>query len=153
MVYHLNMGTEKPNLKNQSLAFRLANYSVLVGWVIIFFLPNWELGNKIILYGVFVIMALFYCYYLYLTSQQKVKSEWGKPSFFRMKGVLAIMDNPNAALASWMHILAFDLVIAYFIRIEGANLGIEHWKLLPCLFMTLMFGPIGLLMFLVLTLF
>ena len=139
------------NLKKQSIAFRFANYSVIVGWVIIVFLPNWEMGDKVILYGVFVIMALFYCYYLYLTFAQRMKSDWGKPSFFKMKGVLALMDNPNAALASWMHILAFDLVIAYFIRLEGASLGIEHWKLLPCLVMTMMFGPVGLLFFLGMT--
>lgn len=137
------------DLKKQSIAFRFANYLIAVGWFILFFLPNWKVGEKVILYGVFVGMALFYIYYLYLTfTGERVKSEYGKPSFFRMKGVLAIMQNPNGALASWMHILAFDLMIAYFIRTQGALMGISHWKLLPCMVMAMMFGPVGLLMFL-----
>ncbi|MNG35006.1 hypothetical protein D3C84_1216460 [compost metagenome] len=51
-----------------------------------------------------------------------------------------------------MHILAFDLMVGLYIRHEGALAGISHWALLPCYLLTLMFGPLGLLAFLLLRL-
>ena len=56
----------------------------------------------------------------------------------------------TAALAAWVHILAFDLMVGLYIRHEGAIAGISHWALLPCYVLTLMFGPLGLLAFLAL---
>jgi len=112
----------KSQLKQQSLVFTSANYVLLVGWFIIFFLPNWEMGENIILYGVFVIMTLAYAYFLYQSFKNPVRSEHGKPSFFTKRGVLAIMENSNGALACWMHLIVFDLIIAYYIRTQGAEM-------------------------------
>nr|WP_296125945.1 abscisic acid-deficient protein Aba4 family protein [Pseudomonas sp. Ga0074129] len=70
--------------------------------------------------------------------------------FFSLGGVLSLLRQPTAALAAWVHILAFDLMVGLYIRHEGAIAGISHWALLPCYVLTLMFGPLGLLTFLAL---
>jgi len=49
--------------------------------------------------------------------------------------------------AGWIHYLAFDLMVGLFIVTDAARLGIAHWWLLPALFLTLMFGPAGLLLY------
>jgi len=59
------------------------------------------------------------------------------------------MDNSNGALACWMHLIVFDLIIAYYIRTQGAEMGLSHWWLLPCLLL----GPFGLLLFLIMGVF
>lgn len=139
-------------MKAQKLIFNISTKIILLAWIILFFLPNWPMGDKVILYGVFVVIAFAYIYYLTVGVKNPVKSEYGKPGFFAMRNVLAIFDNSNLSLASWMHIIAFDLIVGLYIRTQGAILEIEHWKLLPCYFLTLMFGPIGLLLFIALSL-
>jgi len=56
-------------------------------------------------------------------------------------------------LAGWVHYLAFDLMVGVFIVSNAAHYNIAHWILLPCLFLTLMFGPAGLLLYFVLRFF
>ena len=140
-------------MKTQKLIFNITSKILLFGWIVLFFLPNWSLGDEFILYGVFVVVSIAYIYYLTVGIKNPVKSEYGKPGFFAMRNVLAIFDNPNSSLASWMHIIVFDLIVALYIRTQGALLDIEHWKLIPCYLLTLMFGPIGLLLFIGLTFF
>jgi len=140
-------------MKTQKIVFNFVSKILLFGWVVLFFLPNWQYGDEFILYGVFIIVAIAYIYYLTIGINNPVESEYGKPGFFAMRNVLAIFDNPNSSLACWMHIIAFDLIVALYIRTQGALLDIEHWKLIPCYLLTLMFGPIGLLVFIGLTFF
>jgi len=47
-----------------------------------------------------------------------------------------------------VHYLAFDLLVGTWEREEAARLGMSRWALLPCLFLTFLFGPIGWLAFL-----
>ena len=50
-------------------------------------------------------------------------------------------------LAGWIHYLCFDLFIgAWEVRDSQAN-GIPHLVVIPCLIMTFMLGPIGLLFY------
>lgn len=140
-------------MKTQKLIFNISSKVILLGWIILFAFPNWAMGDKVILYGVFIVISAAYIYYLTQGIKNPVESEYGKPGFFKMRNVLAIFDNPNSSLACWMHIIVFDLIVGLYIRTQGALLDIEHWKLIPCYFMTLMFGPIGLLLFILLTLF
>ena len=50
-------------------------------------------------------------------------------------------------LAGWVHYLAFDLLVGTWEREEAAAIGLSRWLLLPCLGLTLMFGPVGWLLF------
>ena len=70
--------------------------------------------------------------------------------FFRAKGgfdslahVQELFTYPWAALAGWMHYLAFDLFIGAMIAREVINCGIPRWFLIILLPLTFMFGPIG----------
>jgi hypothetical protein len=99
---------------------------------------------------VVVLLAVIYGWVLFAAMRQRPEPGSGKPGFFTLGGVLALLRNPTAALAAWIHILAFDLMVGVYIRHEGALAGISHWVLLPCYALTLMFGPLGLLAFLAL---
>ena len=53
-------------------------------------------------------------------------------------------------LAGWVHYLAFDLLVgAWIVRTARAE-GIPHWAVMPCLILTFLFGPAGLLAFAIL---
>ncbi|MES2819883.1 MAG: abscisic acid-deficient protein Aba4 family protein [Pseudomonadota bacterium] len=135
-----------PNLR---LCFTLSTLTALLGWLMLVGLPFWAWTDEWVLGLVVVLLALIYGYLLQAAMRQKPQPGDGRPGFFTLKGVLALFRNPTAALAGWVHILAFDLMVGLYIRSEGALLGLSHWALLPCYLLTLMFGPLGLLLFLV----
>jgi len=135
--------------------FKLANIFAMIGWLVLMALPYWKYTEQFVLYCSFILLAVLYIFLLQKAMRSKPESVSGsngekadKPSFTNLRGVLALLKNPVGALAAWVHILAFDLMIGLYIHNEGAEANISHWWLLPCYFFTLMFGPIGLLMFL-----
>ena len=55
-----------------------------------------------------------------------------------------------AAMAGWLHYLAFDLFVGAWEVREARRVGLPHWVILPALALTFLFGPLGLLVFLAL---
>lgn len=50
-------------------------------------------------------------------------------------------------LAGWIHYLAFDLFVGAWEVGDARNEGIHHLLLVPCLLLTFMLGPAGLLLY------
>ncbi len=130
--------------------FKLATLVALGGWLLLVCLPFWQLTDEVVVGIAVVLLGLIYSWLLVAAMRQRPEPSSGRPGFFSLGGVLALLRQPTAALAAWVHILAFDLMVGLYIRSEGAIAGISHWALLPCYLLTLMFGPLGLLAFLAL---
>ncbi len=64
-----------------------------------------------------------------------------------MRQVSQLFENPVVLLAGWIHYLAFDLWVGCWELTNAQKLGINHFLVIPCLFLTFMFGPIGLLLY------
>jgi hypothetical protein len=64
-------------------------------------------------------------------------------SFSTLAGVTALFSNSWLLLAGWLHYLAFDLLIGTWEARDSVQHGVPRWLLVPCLFLTLMFGPAG----------
>ena len=64
-------------------------------------------------------------------------------SFSTLTGVMELFANPWLVLAGWLHYLAFDLLIGTWEARDSVERGVPRWALVPCLFLTLMFGPAG----------
>ncbi len=128
--------------------FQTASVLALIGWLLLMAMPGWAHAASVVVGVVVVLLAIIYAWVLFAALRQRPEPGSGKPGFFTLGGVLALLRNPTAALAAWIHILAFDLMVGVYIRHEGALAGISHWALLPCYVLTLMFGPLGLLAFL-----
>jgi Domain of unknown function (DUF4281) len=65
--------------------------------------------------------------------------------FFTLAGVATLFTAPGNVMLGWTHYLAFDLFIGSWEVEDSAQRGIPHWLVIPCLGLTFMFGPIGLL--------
>jgi len=65
-----------------------------------------------------------------------------------LAGVGALFAHPGMLLAGWLHYLAFDLLVGTWIARAGLRAGMPAWQLLPCLALTFLFGPAGLLAYL-----
>src|SRR3954447_20847659 len=73
-------------------------------------------------------------------------------SFSTLPGVAALFANRWLLLAGWIHYLAFDLFIGNWEVRDAMRNRIPHWAVIPCLVLTFLFGPAGLLSYFVLRL-
>lgn len=125
-----------------SQVFQIGNSAIILGWILLLAAPNWKLTQPIILKGVIVIYAIVYSY-LILKDIGDLKSD----SFGTLTSVKALFQNDNAVVAGWFHYLAFDLFVGAYIVREGIKTGMSRWLYSICLPFTLMFGPMGYLIF------
>ena len=133
---------------SQKRLFQLASLAALGGWGVLILLPTWSQGPRLVLGVAVVLLCVLYGVSLFQALTSRGERSMGKPGFFTLRGVLALFSNPKAVLAAWIHILAFDLMVGLYIQQQGALQGIGHLWLVPCYLMAMMFGPLGLLLFL-----
>ena len=67
--------------------------------------------------------------------------------FDKLENVQKLFTSPWAALAGWIHYLAFDLFMGARIARGFAEQGLPRWPLVLLLPLTFLFGPIGYLAF------
>lgn len=127
--------------------FTLANTFALLGWLLLaagLFSPAgqaWR-GRLLALGGRVWPLVLSAGYALALVAY------WGSVSgggFGSLAGVATLFSAPGLLLAGWIHYLAFDLFVGRWIVDDGAARSVSRWLLLPCLVLTFLFGPVGLL--------
>ncbi|SIQ18181.1 abscisic acid-deficient protein Aba4 family protein [Aquipseudomonas alcaligenes] len=133
---------------SQKHLFQLASLAALGGWGVLILLPTWSQGPRLVLGVAVVLLCVLYGVSLFQALTSRGERSMGKPGFFTLRGVLALFSNPKAVLAAWIHILAFDLMVGLYIQQQGAAQSIGHLWLVPCYLMAMMFGPLGLLLFL-----
>ncbi|MCY7420761.1 MAG: DUF4281 domain-containing protein [Chitinophagaceae bacterium] len=122
--------------------FSFCNTLVLPGWILLLVLPRWKFSDHIITGIIVTILALFYCYFIFTNLHP---SDF--KSFNTLGGVMGLFTKDEAVLAGWIHYLAFDLMTGLFIVKNAQKHKVNHWLLLPCLFLTFMLGPCGLLFY------
>ncbi len=71
----------------------------------------------------------------------------GEGGFDSLASVASLFETRGLLLAGWVHYLAFDLFVGIWERGESLRIGLSRWLLIPCLFLTFMFGPAGWLAF------
>jgi hypothetical protein len=127
------------------LIFTITNNGVLPLWVLLAIAPRWKVTEWLAGSAVFsLVLAALYAVCLALGMGD------GQADFFTLPGIQQLFVNPWAALAGWLHYLAFDLFIGCWEVRNARRVGIPHGLVIPCLFLTLMLGPVGLLAYFVL---
>ena len=74
----------------------------------------------------------------------------GQGGFNSLHEVARLFENPYLLLAGWVHYLAFDLFVGSWEVRDARRLGIRHWFVIPCLILTFLFGPTGLVLYFIL---
>lgn len=109
--------------------FSICNQVILLGWVLLIFLPNWKYTQAIILNGLIV---LFACIYAFLIL--KDIGNFNPESFSSLANVKALFQNDDAVAAGWIHYLAFDLFVGTYIVKNQGSLGFREFYIrLHCL--------------------
>ena len=123
--------------------FALTNGIAMLAWVLLAVLPGRAWVTDIVTGK--AVPALFAVIYMAIVATMFAGSEG---SFSTLAGVAALFANPWLLLAGWPHYLAFDLLIGTWEARDARARGVPHLLLVPCLFLTLMFGPAGWLLYL-----
>ncbi len=92
--------------------------------------------------GVALVLAVAYIAQLLFITEHV---EGG--GFSSLQAVFSLFTVPGNVMMGWTHYLAFDLFIGSWEVEDSAARGIPHWLVIPCLALTFLFGPIGLLLY------
>ena len=91
-----------------------------------------------------IIYPRYFVGYSYLIARYFFSAEGG---FDTLAKVQQLFTYPGAALAGWVHYLAFDLFIGGLIAKQADEIGLSRLIQAPILLLTFMFGPFGYLVF------
>lgn len=93
------------------------------------------------------VLALAYVILIYRGLTAPGGSSGG--GFDSLAKVMILLSTPAAMLPGWIHYLCFDLWVGTWEAEDAPKAGVPHWLLLPIMGLTFMFGPAGLLTYLV----
>lgn len=127
--------------------FSLAGTLAMAGWVLLVVFPRSPLvTDRLVGLGIPAVIGVVYA--------GLILAFWaGSPGGFgSLDDVAALFSVRGLLLAGWVHYLAFDLFVGAWEVRTARTEGIPHLLVVPCLAMTFLFGPVGLLMFLTLRL-
>ncbi len=125
--------------------FSFAGIVVLPGWFLLILFPRWRY-SAFVVSGV-VIPALLATLYAWLILGHMGASGGG---FGTLAEVRTLFSNDYLLLAGWVHYLAFDLFIGSWEVRDAQRNDLHHLAVIPCLGLTFMLGPAGLLLYLAL---
>jgi hypothetical protein len=129
-------------------AFRIASQLVLPGWILLLLVPRW-IGTKwVVHYG--LIPALLAGIYLAIIVPVVMKGNLHLADFGSLAGVEKLFTNHWVVVAGWVHYCAFDLWTGAWEVRDAGKLGVPHLLVIPCLGLTFLFGPVGLLAYFIL---
>lgn len=122
--------------------FSLCGALVLPGWLLLIFLPRWKWTARLVC--PVVVPLLLAVVYLWLVASNFGGSQGG---FGSLADVALLFQNPRVLLAGWIHYLAFDLFVGSWEVRDAQRVGVHHLLVVPCLALTFIFGPVGLLLY------
>lgn len=139
--------TELAQLTPETM-FMLLNYGVLPFWALLILLPVFKVTDMLVhSVAVPIILGMTYAWLI-------ATALWGPnpvpegAGFDSLAGVMAFFTVKEAVVAGWAHYLVFDLFVGAWEARDAQRVGLNHFILIPCLLLTLLVGPIGLLVYL-----
>lgn len=123
--------------------FKFANYAVVPFWMLLIFAPRWS-GTRRLVHGPVILLLLtpIYAYMLFGYGTAPEGMELSS-----LYGVMVGFSAPQIVVGGWIHYLIFDLFVGAWETRDAQRRGVPHLLVVPCLIATLMVGPIGLLLY------
>jgi hypothetical protein len=119
----------------------ICNLVAAASWVLLVAAPTSPRMVKATTVAVPAAFALLYC------GIMAVAWHGANGGFGSLAGVGALFEDPWVRLAGWIHYLAFDLFIGGWMVREADARAVPRLLMIPCLLLTFLFGPAGLLCF------
>lgn len=121
--------------------FALCNQAAIPGWLLLIAAPRWAWTHRIVI-GLVLLLSLTYVA-LFVSQIGRIDGGYGS-----LDAVTRLLSNPYVLSAAWVHFLAFDLFIGSWITRDSLKVGVSRIAVVPCLVLTFLAGPAGLLLYL-----
>ena len=128
-----------------NLLFSMANPAALLGWALLVLAPRWRGTRAVVLSG--ALPGLLAATYTVLIAYQTLAHPAAGGGFGSLAEVAALFRQPWALLAGWVHYLCFDMWTGAWELRDAQRRGVPHALLVPCLLLTFLVGPVGLLLY------
>jgi hypothetical protein len=130
--------------------FQFVNLLPMPLWLAMMFAPNQPITKKASRSSfVFIVVCLNYMLSL-LNAMRGGDEKMTAVDFTSLDGIRRGLGTPEGALAGWTHMLALDLFTGAWIYRQCQQQAAPAWVRIPALAFTLMTGPFGLFLFLIL---
>jgi hypothetical protein len=129
-------------MESAETIFAVASTWILPGWLLLLFAPSWKYTGRIVFYLFIGALAIAYAWLL-LSDISSFDPEAGST----LANISKAFGDPRVALIGWIHYLAFDLLAGLVIALDARRVGVNRILMAVPLFLTLMAGPFGLLLY------
>ncbi len=131
------------------LIFRLANGWAMLMWLVLALAPRTKPVMTGIFFGGAGLLSLTYAVIIVPLMAGLIDGgPAGSPDFSTLAGVQQLLSSDGGATIGWIHYLAFDLFVGIWVARNADRYGFARWVQIPFLFFTLMLGPLGLTLYL-----
>jgi hypothetical protein len=133
---------------NYDLLFSFVNLSVLPAWALLILAPNSGLTQRLV-HSMFYPLLLGGLYIMGFGFIIFAGHGADGGNFLSIEGVRTMFSADAAMMIAWAHYLVFDLFVGAWEARDAKLRGFRHLWLVPCLILTFMAGPAGLVLYLV----
>ena len=124
--------------------FRLCNFGIVPFWLLLAVAPRARV-TALLVHAPLVPVLLGILYGVLIFSGDPAPEEGNMGS---LAGVSVLFSVPRVMTAGWIHYLIFDLFVGAWETRDAHRRGLSHWLVVPCLALTFLLGPLGLLAYL-----
>jgi hypothetical protein len=130
---------------SQETIFSLSSLFVMPFWLLVIFFPWWRFTQRLMAGPWTAVPAALLYAVLVLPRFSAIFTAVSNPT---LTGIATLLGEPTGATIAWVHFLAFDLFVGRWVYLDGRSRNISAWIISPILFMVLMLGPVGFLLYL-----
>jgi hypothetical protein len=125
--------------------FQLSNLLVMPFWLLMILLPHWSWTWRVLASLWVVVPAALLYALLVIPALGELLPLLTNP---QLASIAALLGTPAGATIAWAHFLAFDLFVGRWAYLDSRGRSLTAWLASPVLFLILMVGPLGLLLYL-----
>ncbi len=125
--------------------FSLSSVPVLPLWLLMIFAPRWGLTKRIIQSPLIIVPPALLYSILVVPQLLELLPILANPN---LNSILGLLSTPQGATIAWVHFLAFDLFVGRWVFLDNF---VQQFHIVITgiiLFLILMFGPLGCLLYL-----
>ena len=125
--------------------FSLSGLLTIPFWLLMIFLPKWRWTHRIVKSLLIVVPALAAYTILVIPRIAQILPAVLKPELLQ---IAQLLGTPEGATIGWIHFLAFDLFVGRWVFLDSRERNLNPFVMAPIIFLVLMLGPFGLLLYL-----
>ena len=114
-------------------------------WALMILLPRWSWTARIVGSPLIVLPAVLIYAVLVIPALGEVLPAVASPT---LNSVRELLGTANGAAAGWAHMIAFDLFVGRWSWLDARTRAVPALVMAPILVLTIMLGPLGLLVYL-----